>query len=609
MTGLKSLVEVQGKKLKPAEGWRTYLLVTLLILSGGILVSYLIAADIARRYQNQYEEGLEGANTYFLQAFNRRMDSYAEVLRAGASLSTIAGDVTQSQWQEFVEGFDMKNRYPGTRVVGYAEHVTDQELQAHLASLDARGVDPYKLTPAGEREVYVPIVYAELVQDISAPETFGFDIYSDAERRQALDFATESAQTTMTNPIALRGDQSMNNKAPGLALYFPVYSQTQAPSSPETRRALITGFTFITFNMESLIIGLFGEEALANEAAGLQIKAKVDGGEDIDLYTSPTFNTVASQAGAITKTTEMDVHHKPLTATIVLGAGSGSSGSLINPKLVLAVGILTSIIVTFLVFVVMMNHLFKTTQKQEAGVQQAKEELLSLASHQLRTPASGVKQYLGILLQGYAGKLTDEQISLLHKAYESNERQLETVNQLLFVAKADAEQIRLVPSWFNLTKLVKKSVANHADFAASKNIQLSFRRSSPLKIYADPTFISLIADNLISNAVKYSYPNSTVGIALNSNDGQLHLRVRDNGVGVDPKHIDKIFQKFSRLKSELSEEAGGIGIGLYLSYELAKLHGGTIEVAAAPNGKGSEFTLILPGVKAPVRSGRAKAAS
>ena len=580
--------------MKPSEGWRTYLLIALLILAGGVLVSYLIALDVGRRNQAQNESRIEGAATYFEQVLNRRMDSYEEVLRAGANLFRIAGDVTRVDWEEFVDGFDMARRYPGTRAFGYAEYVTAAELDEHLSSLAARGVDKYELTPPGARPVYAPVIYAQLAGPISAQATFGFDIFSDNERRNAAEQAIDLADVVVTNPIVLKGDQVNRPNSLGLALYFPHYAGGQAPSTTKARQAAIAGFTLATLNVEDLIVGLFGAEALANENSGVQISAIVDEQTTTQLYASPSFERVAGQADATLKTLPLTIHNKNWQAVIALGPDATGSSAGVNPRLVFTVGVLVSLILASTLFGLMVNRLFKTTVKQEEGIQQAKEELLSLTSHQLRTPATGVKQYLGILLQGYSGELSREQKTMLKKAYEANERQLDIINQLLYVAKADIGQIRLEKKRHDLTQLVRDVLDNYRNMATAKKLSLNFRRTVPLWLKADARYVRMIIENLISNAIKYSHPNGTISLNLKTEGKLAVVQIKDQGVGIQPEYHDQLFKKFSRIDNELSHQADGSGVGLYLAQKLAEAHGGQIKVSSVV-GVGTSFSLEIPG--------------
>lgn len=264
----------------------------------------------------------------------------------------------------------------------------------------------------------------------------------------------------------------------------------------------------------------------------------------------------------------------------------------ISPLAMFIIGITITLMVGASLFGLMLNRTFRLSERRDAEVKKAKDDMLVIASHQLRTPASGVKQYLGMVLEGYTGKLTREQKSLLQKAYTSNERQIEIVNQLLYVAKADAGELTLNLSNHNLTLLVKNVVEEQLKAAKDKNINLIFKGSRGLKVNVDKRFMTMIIENLLNNAIKYSYENSEINISVSKKQGMVCVNVSDRGVGIKEADIDKLFKKFSRVENELSHYVGGSGVGLYLSQLLAKAHGGIIEVK--PRNDGSTFSLVLP---------------
>lgn len=226
--------------------------------------------------------------------------------------------------------------------------------------------------------------------------------------------------------------------------------------------------------------------------------------------------------------------------------------------------------------------------------QNSKDELLSMASHQLRTPSTAVKQYLGMVLEGYAGKFTKEQMHILKQAYFSNERQLETINQILYITKANAGRLELQKSYFNLNQLVEEVITELSTVVKERHQKLSFKpRYVNLPIHADRHCIMMVIENLLSNASKYTHRGGSITINTDRSDNIAVLSIIDNGVGIKFEDRSKLFKRFSRLDNELSIQAGGSGLGLFLGRILVEMHGGHIRVISEPK-KGSTFTVQLP---------------
>lgn len=236
---------------------------------------------------------------------------------------------------------------------------------------------------------------------------------------------------------------------------------------------------------------------------------------------------------------------------------------------------------------------------REKEIEQAKDEFISIASHQLRTPATAVKQYVGMLLDGFADELTSSQRLLLRDAYDSNERQIQVVNDLLRVARVDAGQIKLSREPTDIVALVKNIINDQAEQIKIHEQILSFDympRKIVLSIDAD--HMRMVLENILENAIKYTPPGKQIDITINKNSRYVSIVVADEGIGMDPQDIPKIFEKFSRLDSLLSTSVGGTGLGLYWAEKIVRLHGGRISVQSRP-GRGSHFSVRLPLTKFP----------
>lgn len=228
------------------------------------------------------------------------------------------------------------------------------------------------------------------------------------------------------------------------------------------------------------------------------------------------------------------------------------------------------------------------------AISRTKDEFVALASHQLRTPATAVKQYLGMVLQGYAGEITDLQAEMLSKAFDSNERQIEIINQILNAARADTGKLAMTMAPLDIVALVRGVTDELRPSVEKREHKLVVKLPDKPKIaQADAGYLRMAIENLLSNADKYTPEDGTISISLRHVGDLLKLSVKDTGVGIEKADFDKLFVKFSRVHNPLSVQAGGSGIGLYLAGEIVRLHGGKVEVVSAID-KGTTFTIILP---------------
>lgn len=238
------------------------------------------------------------------------------------------------------------------------------------------------------------------------------------------------------------------------------------------------------------------------------------------------------------------------------------------------------------------NLKLKTQRTQLLALNKTKDEFIALASHQLRTPATAVKQYLGMLLDDFAGPLTADQTQFLQVAFDSNERQLHIISDLLKTAQIDSQMYRLKKTEQDIGSIVKQAAAELAATLELMGHRIEWNHFEPAICLVDTGEIKLVFINLLENASKYSYPNSPIDVSMRLTEKYVDIAIRDHGVGVAKPDQRRIFDKFTRVDNELSDTVTGTGFGLYWAKRIVGLHGGHIRVRSTP-GAGSTFTVRL----------------
>lgn len=240
------------------------------------------------------------------------------------------------------------------------------------------------------------------------------------------------------------------------------------------------------------------------------------------------------------------------------------------------------------------NDILREQQRELERLNLTKDEFISLASHQLRTPATGVKQFLGMLIEGFVGDVDSTQLEYISKAYESNEHQIEIVNNLLKVAQIDAGKVVLHKSNADVRKLINGVVEEHAERFKRRQQKVS------VDVHLDSPFVSvdvghfrMVLENLIDNASKYTPDGGKIVVSARANANSLRISIEDTGVGIAAKDVDKLFEKFTRIPNLLSDSVGGSGLGLYWVNKVIALHGGRIEVRSKLH-KGTTFHVYVP---------------
>jgi PAS domain S-box-containing protein len=223
----------------------------------------------------------------------------------------------------------------------------------------------------------------------------------------------------------------------------------------------------------------------------------------------------------------------------------------------------------------------------------AKDEFVSLASHQLRTPATGVMMILSMLIKGDFGPLNDLQHKYLEKAIQSNDRQLQIIEDLLNAARVDAGKMQLDLEYIDIVPLIREVISDHAEAFARQQQALELDLPESCRLLGDAQKLRMVLDNLVSNASKYSKPQTSISIQLLTQNDHATMSITDQGVGIAPEDLPRLYTKFSRLTNELSGSVSGTGLGLFLAKGIVELHRGSL-TSSSRLGKGSTFTIRLP---------------
>ncbi len=232
---------------------------------------------------------------------------------------------------------------------------------------------------------------------------------------------------------------------------------------------------------------------------------------------------------------------------------------------------------------------------REKAISRTKSEFISIAAHQLRTPLSAIKWIFRMLLDGDAGKVTKEQEDFLQKGYESNERIIQLVNDMLNVARIEDGRFGYEFYKVDIVELINRVIESYALKAEEKKIELTFSKPkdkiNPLKI--DPSRIELVLQNLVDNALKYTPEGGKIEVGLELLKDYVQISVKDSGVGIPDGQEKRLFSKFFRGSNVIKMQTEGTGLGLFITKNIVLRHGGKIWVKTK-EGKGTTFYFTLP---------------
>ncbi len=218
----------------------------------------------------------------------------------------------------------------------------------------------------------------------------------------------------------------------------------------------------------------------------------------------------------------------------------------------------------------------------------ARDEFLSIASHELRTPLTALKLRLQSVL--HSSELTEKTQRRIDSAVEQTERLERLINNLLDVSRITTGHLELEPEDFDLAEMAQDVAERFREQVAGGGSSLAFGASGAVRGRWDRMRLEQVINNLLANALKFG-ENKPIVVSVDADERSAVLMVVDQGIGIAPEDLSRIFHQFERVLGHRT--FGGLGMGLYISRQIAEAHGGRIEVDSA-RGQGSRFRVILP---------------
>lgn len=223
-----------------------------------------------------------------------------------------------------------------------------------------------------------------------------------------------------------------------------------------------------------------------------------------------------------------------------------------------------------------------------------KNKFLGIAAHDLRSPIGVIKNFIILFLNDYLGEIDTKQREVLTTMDKNCDRMLNLINNFLDFSTIESGNLELALTPVDLYDFFTKYKDMTRQLAEKKNIRLKMEIQETLpRLTIDEDRITQVLDNLVTNAIKFSYPDTTVTIQAQSEDGRVKIAVADQGQGIPKHEITKIFKEFSKTSVKPTGGEKSTGLGLAIAKRIIEAHHGTIEVQSKV-GKGTTFTIRLP---------------
>ena len=268
-------------------------LLTVIVLVASLLVTYKVWKDADRVAGQALQSAFDFRVREVNERIRQRLMIYEQVLRATKALFVVNENVTRDMFRDYIHSLDLTENYPGIQGIGFSALVPRDEKERHVARIRAEGFEDYTIQPEGERDVYTSIVYLEPFTGRNL-RAFGFDMYSEPNRRAAMQKARDTGEATLSGKVFLVQEDGGQVQA-GFLMYLPVYKNDKPGAAPNQGRKELAGWVYAPFRVGDFLRGLFDE---------------LDDDIDMEIYDGGELSYDARMFDGVESTEALASHHR-----------------------------------------------------------------------------------------------------------------------------------------------------------------------------------------------------------------------------------------------------------------------------------------------------------
>lgn len=565
-----------------------------IIIIIGLLSTSLVTFYVSEKNRSEDQLRFNYETNVILRRIQTRMQNYESALIELRAFLRNSPDLSRETIQNFIKDTELIERLPGIQGIGYTQIFSKRDLDAHI-KLMKKSIPGYHIHPPGDHEIYSSIILLE-PQDWRNKRAIGYNMYAEPVRRRSMDEARDSDTAVMSDPIILV-QEVMNERLLGFNLYLPHYKKGADISTEENRRKALIGFLYSPFRAHDLFQATFQDLKMV-------LDVEVYGGEFVKdkLY----FDYHEDHNGQdLVKFSELLIHGRKLLIKTTPLPAFGLASSMWKTCLVFLFGTFMTFVIYYIYFTTrrQMHNARMAEQEKEKLLQKEKEhvaardDFLSIASHELKTPLTSLKLQSQVVMRSIAKNdqtiFTPEKVTNLVKQIDTQTTRLtRLVDDMLDISRIRTGRLKIEKETVDLTELILDVTERlKPQFLQVTGETPVLEIQENIKGSWDRFRIEQVLTNLLTNAIRYGN-NKTVTIKTAVENNHARICVIDHGIGIAKENIDKIFQRFERAGMSASE-ISGLGLGLFITSQIIRAHGGTIHVES-DLGKGSTFIVELP---------------
>lgn len=545
----------------------------LVLLLGGVVTALgtgFVQRSVVERDQARFEQVVRAAE----HRLTMRVEAHLAILRATAGFFSVVPDPSREEFARYVGGLRLAKFYPGIQGLGFLRRVPASELGEVVAQVRAQVAFDFRVWPDTPRDEYYIVTLLEPMEPRNQL-ALGYDMATEAVRRHAMMLARDSGRATMSGKVTLVQETDFERQQPGMLLYLPVYRQGEIPATVAARREGLQGFAYSPLRAHDFFASVFGG---ADSPVGLDVYDGDRVDEEAQLYTSGEQRT-----GTFTTVRTMMVAGRPWTIRYTSLAAFDAQSDRSLPAIFAAVGIVVSGLLFALV------RLEVRTRRANEFAALLRQRLLAIVSHDLRNPLTAITMGAGVLERNKC--LPAPARGLVKKIEGSAQRMGRLIAQLLDFARIEQGMgLTVERSRIDVAAVVRQVVEECQ--LAQPNATLRLEAPPRLEAMADPDRLAEVVSNLVGNALQHGKSPITVRVRARWPD-HVAIEVHSMGPAIAPEVVPQLFDPYARGRERCHRRTGSLGLGLYITREIVRGHGGQIEVRPGEQ-EGNTFTVVLP---------------
>ncbi|MBL0927596.1 MAG: CHASE domain-containing protein [Phycisphaerales bacterium] len=571
---------------RPGHAW----LLPAAVLALGIALTAWATAASLREGRADLRSEFESRAAVMAAEIREHFGRFDAALAGAQGLFHASDDVSREEFRVFAGSMGLHEILRPVEGIGLALRVEASQVPALEERMRSEGVEGFAVRPAGVEGPRAPYIYAEPA-GLNA-KVLGFDPWSDAARRPALEASARTGEVALSLPTTLVMDGGLASPSPGVVLFKPVYRGVHGAASDDGRPI---GWLALWLRLSDFMAYLIGPNR------GL-LAVEVFGGRPAGAEPAIYACGRVPEAPMARAEIPVDVggQHWVLRFSSLPGfeARAGTRG----PVLIAAGGVILSAMLAALVLSLRltgvraqrlarrMNGEAERARVAAEEASRSKSAFVANMSHEIRTPLTAIVGFADLLVgSGSAAERVDAAWTIRRNV----EHLLGIINDILDFSKIESGRMSVERVGCDPSALLAECEALLRRRAEEKGLAFVVERVWPLpaRVRTDPLRFKQVAINLIGNAIKFTERGGVraeLSLAGGPGSARLRLAVRDTGIGMTEEQLGRLFSAFSQADESTTRRFGGTGLGLAISRELARMLGGDVTASSAP-GRGSEF--------------------